>query len=221
MRIGSRFRTIAGVARVASVATLAAAACTNDQSGYIEQGHGVSLPVPIARPAFTLSATDGKPFAFGDRTRGKLTFLLFGYTHCPDVCPVHVANIAEVLRTLPYAERQRATLVFVTTDPDRDSLPVLRAWLASFDSTFVGLRGTKPEIDALEYALQIAPSIRGPSNPDGTYEVGHAAQVIVFQPDDFARTIYPFGVRQAEWAKDIPKLLGRPPTLIERLTGRS
>lgn len=217
MQIGFLCRAIALVACAAAAAT----ACTSDQSKYIAQGHGVSLPVPIPRPAFTLTATDGKPFAFAERTTGKLTFLLFGYTHCPDVCPVHVANIAEVLRTLPFDERQRATLVFVTTDPDRDSLPVLGRWLANFDSTFVGLRGTKAEIEALEYALQIAPSGRGPSNPDGTYEVGHAAQVIVFQPDNFARTIYPFGVRQAEWAKDIPKLLGRPPTLIERLTGRS
>lgn len=222
MQIGfsSRSRAI-GRAIAAVVTALAAAACTSDQSKYIAQGHGVSLPVPIPRPSFTLTATDGKPFAFGARTRGKLTFLLFGYTHCPDVCPVHVANIAEVLRTLPYEERRRATLVFVTTDPDRDSLPVLRAWLASFDSTFVGLRGTRSDIGAIEYQLQIAPSMRGPTNPDGSYDVGHAAQVIVFQPDDSARTIYPFGVRQAEWAKDIPKLLGRPPTLIERLTGRT
>lgn len=178
------------------------------------------LPNPFPRPAFTLTATDGQPFAFRERTRGKLTFVLFGYTHCPDVCPVHVANITAAIRTLTFEERARTTLVFVTTDPERDSLPVLRAWLASFDSGYVGLRGSPAVVDSLALSLQVAPRTIGTANPDGSYEVGHGAQVIVWQPDDTARVIYPFGVRQAEWARDMPRLVQRTPTLLQRLTGR-
>ena len=208
-------------ARPLLVLLAAAIGCVGDPNADIGAGHAVTLPQPIARPAFTLTATDGRPFAFRERTKGKLTFVLFGYTHCPDVCPVHVANIAAALRTLSFEERARSTLVFITTDPERDSLPVLRSWLATFDSGFVGLRGTPAEVDALALSLQVAPRLVGSFNSDGSYEVGHGAQVIVWQPDDSARVIYPFGVRQAEWAKDMPRLVQRAPTLMQRITGKS
>ena len=201
------------------LAVAGAAACAAPEAA--NQGPAVPLPAPIARPAFTLTATDGRPFDFAVRTKGKLTFLLFGYTHCPDVCPVHVANISAALRTLSFEDRARATLVFVTTDPQRDSLSVLRSWLASFDSTFVGLTGSVDDVSRLAASLQVAPAMFGPRNPDGSYEVGHGAQVIVWQPDDSARFIFPFGVRQKEWAKAMPGLLGHAPSLLQRLTGKS
>ena len=197
-----------------------ASACAGDPNADIGAGHAVTLPVPYPRPAFTLPATDGQPFAFRERTKGKLTFVLFGYTHCPDVCPVHVANIAAALRTLSFEDRARAMLVFITTDPERDSLPVLRSWLASFDSSFVGLSGAPALVDSIALSLQVAPRVLGTPNRDGSYEVGHGAQVIVWQPDDTARVIYPFGVRQADWAKDMPQLLQHRPSLLDRLSGR-
>lgn len=153
--------------------------------------------------------------------RGKVLLIYFGYTHCPDVCPVHVANIAAAMKALTFEERARTTLVFVTTDPARDSLPVLRSWLATFDSTFVGLTGPVDEVSRIAAQLQVAPAMFGARNPDGSYEVGHGAQVIVWQPDDTARVIYPFGVRQAEWAEAMPRLVGRAPSLMQRLTGKS
>ena len=207
------------IALLLSVLTVAPG-CAMDRNADIGAGHAVTLPVPIARPAFTLTATDGQPFAFRERTKGRLTFVLFGYTHCPDVCPVHVANIAAAMRTLTFEERARTTLVFITTDPERDSLPVLRRWLASFDSTFVGLRGAPAVVDSISISLQVAPRIIGTTSSDGSYDVGHGAQVIVWQPDDSARVIYPFGVRQAEWAKDMPRLVQRLPTLMQRIMGQ-
>ena len=103
--------------------------------------HGVSLEPPLPRPSFTLTDTRGQPYDFARETRGRLTFLFFGYTNCPDVCPVHVANVAAVLHKLSFEDQQQATFVFVTVDPARDSLPALRAWLDHFDKSFVGLRG--------------------------------------------------------------------------------
>jgi protein SCO1/2 len=198
-----------------------AVACGKADGARPVGGPAVPLPVPIGRPAFTLTATDGKPFDFAARTHGKLTFLLFGYTHCPDVCPVHVANIAAAMQSLTFEERARATLVFITTDPARDSLPVLRSWLATFDSNFVGLTGSLEDVTRLAASLQVAPAMFGARNPDGSYEVGHGAQVIVWQPDDTARYIFPFGVRQKEWVEALPKLIGRTPTLMQRVTGSS
>ncbi len=209
-------RTVALVA-----VTCMAMACSRSDSARAVGGPAVPLPTPIGRPAFTLMATDGKPFDFPARTKGKLTFLLFGYTHCPDVCPVHVANIAAAMQSLTFEERAKSTLVFITTDPMRDSLPVLRSWLASFDSNFVGLTGSVEDVTRLATSLQVAPAMFGAPNADKSYEVGHGAQVIVWQPDDTARFIFPFGVRQKEWVEALPRLIGRAPTLIQRIKGES
>jgi protein SCO1/2 len=167
---------------------------------------GVTLPTPIERPAFRLQDTEGQPYDFADRTKGRLTFLFFGYTNCPDVCPVHMSNLATVLRALDYTQRQQVAVVFVTADPERDSPAVLRKWLDSFDPSFVGLWGSEAEVDSVQTLLGLAPAIRSPKNDDGTYAVGHAGQVIVFQADDTARVVYPFGTRQADWAHDLPLL---------------
>jgi len=141
----------------------------------------------MAKPSFTLTATDGQPFDFKARTAGKLTLLFFGYTNCPDVCPVHAANIAAVLRTLSWDDRQKVTFVFVTTDPDRDSLPAIRAWLDHFDSSFVGLHGTREQVDAIERQIAFPPAMLGDKRADGTYEVGHSSLVVAFEGDGFAR----------------------------------
>ena len=197
------------------------AACSRGDARANIGGPAVPLPAPFARPSFTLTATDGRPFDFAQRTHGKLTFLLFGYTHCPDVCPVHVANISAAMKSLTFEERARTTLVFITTDPMRDSLSVLRSWLATFDSSFVGLTGSVDDVARLAVSLQVAPAMFGAPNADKSYEVGHGAQVIVWQPDDTARFIFPFGVRQKEWAEVMPRLIGRAPTLMQRITGKS
>ncbi|MDE3127026.1 MAG: SCO family protein, partial [Gemmatimonadota bacterium] len=91
--------------------------------------HGTALPTPVARPAFVLTDTHGEPYDFATQTKGTVTLLYFGYTHCPDVCPVQMANIAAAMRRLSRADRQRIKVVFVTTDPARDSLPQMRSWL--------------------------------------------------------------------------------------------
>ncbi len=172
--------------------------------------------IHLARPSFILHDTKDRPFPFAERTRGKLTMLFFGYTHCPDVCPVHAANLAAAMRSLTYAERQRVAVVFVTVDPAHDSLGAIRRWLDSFDSQFIGLRGDEATVDSIQQALGLGSAIRATSQASGQYEVGHASPVIVFAPDDTARAMYPFGTRQAEWAAIIPRLLAVPSSTSDR-----
>lgn len=175
---------------------------------------GTVLEPSWGKPDFTLADTEGRPFDFRAGTDGFVTLLFFGYTHCPDVCPIHMANIAAVLRDLDYADRSRIRVVFVTTDPERDTAPVVRAWLDRFDRSFIGLRGTKAEVDAIQAALHLPAAIRQPSRPGplpGAYAVGHAAQVIAFTADGRARVVYPFGTRQSDWAHDLPKLVAGGP----------
>lgn len=170
---------------------------------------GLELMPPRAKPEFLLTDTEGKPFDFKRDTDGYATLLFFGYTHCPDVCPVHVANIAAVLHNLPPTVSQRVKMVFVTTDPERDTPEVLRRFLDKFDHGFVGLTGTPDEILAAQAAARIPAATKEvlDSTKPREYLIGHAAFVFAYTPDGLGRYLYPFGIRQADWAHDIPRLV--------------
>lgn len=178
------------------------------ETGY----RGVVLPEPLPKPAFTLTDTQGEPFAFREATDGYVTLLFFGYTHCPDICPVQMANLAAVLKDLPYRIRERIRVVFVTTDPERDTPERLRTWLDRFDRDFVGLRGELAEVNRIQERLGLPPAVREgrvrEGRDGGEYLVGHASQIIAFTPDGKAGVAYPSGTRQIDWAHDLPRLAG-------------
>jgi protein SCO1/2 len=200
---------VAGVA-LAALAASGGPRAAREAPGSAPRLRGTVLAPSWPKPDFTLSDTEGRPFDFRARTDGFVTLLFFGYTHCPDVCPIHMANIAAVLRDLDYADRSRIRVVFVTTDPERDTPARIRAWLDRFDRSFIGLRGSPAAIDQIQAAVHLPAAIRQPSRPGplpGAYAVGHAAQVIAFTPDGRARVVYPFGTRQSDWAHDLPALL--------------
>ena len=167
---------------------------------------GILLPDADSRPDFVLTDMNGEAFDFRAETEGKLALLFFGYTFCPDVCPVHMASIAAVKRDLSVDEQRRMRVVFVTADPRRDTPDRLISWLGNFDPDFVGLRGTEAEVDSIMLGLALPAAIRDTAaGPD--YAVGHASQVIAFPPGDGFRVIYPFGTRQADWKHDLARLL--------------
>jgi len=158
------------------------------------------------RPRFTLSDTDGNPYSFEDETEGLLSFIFFGYTNCPDVCPIHMAMLATVIGRLDPADRGRVRVVFISTDPARDTPEVLRRWLDSFDPGFVGLLGTLDEVNAVAESLLLPPAAV-PVNAGESYIVGHAASVLAVTPDGGTRVKYGFGTRHEDWAADLPLLL--------------
>ena len=158
---------------------------------------------PAVKVDFVLREVTGRPFHFRRDTDGTVTLLFFGYTSCPDVCPVTLSNLAAVLRDLPADQRRRVTVVFVSTDPERDTPRRVATWLARFDPAFVGLVGSRPEVATVQVALGLVPATSGPER----FVIGHAAQVIVFAPDGQSREDYPFGTRQADWAVVLSRLL--------------
>ena len=176
-------------------------------SGAVYGLRGQVLPGPIPKPDVVLTDATGSPFDLRRETDGYLTLLFFGYTWCPDICPVHMANLAAVMRTLRPTVRERIRVVFVTTDPERDTPERLRTWLANFDPTFIGLTGDTATINAAQRALYLPLPQIGPADSTGAYPVGHAAAIVAFTPDNQARAMYPFGIRQADWANDLPRLL--------------
>lgn len=196
-------------AAVWAFAILAAAGCSRDAAPRPGEFRGTALDQPLEKVDFTLTDTEGQPFHFVERTRDKLTLLFFGYTNCPDVCPVHMAGLGAVIDRLPFEMRNRIAVVFVSTDPERDSAERIREWLDGFGPRFIGLRGDIDTVNRVQESFGIAPAAKGAPDARGGYAVGHAAQVIAFQPDGIARYAYPFGTRQDDWLNDIPMLLAQ------------
>jgi len=168
--------------------------------------HGGLVTPPLPKPKFTLMDTSGAPFDFWSETQRHVTLLFFGYTHCPDECPLHMANIASSLQQLPTEIGEQVKVVFVTTDPARDSAPVLRAWLDNFDRRFIGLTGSEAAITAAQRAAYLAPA-RKTAHTDHDYGVSHASFVLAYTKDNLAHVIYPGGVTSVDWAQDLPLLV--------------
>lgn len=168
------------------------------------RGGLVSPPLP--KPNFTLVDTSGAPFDFRAKTEGSVTLLFFGYTFCPDMCPMQMATIAQALKALPADTAKRFKVVFVTTDPDRDSGQALRTWLDHFDKRFIGLTGSKAAIHAAQLAANVNPAEKSGTLSDGSYAVNHAAFVIAYTRDNLAHVIYPVGVKQQDWVHDLTVL---------------
>lgn len=169
-----------------------------DGGGRVRVQRGPAVKIDFALPDVT-----GRPFHFRRDTDGTVTLLFFGYASCPEVCPVTLGNLAAVLQDFPADQRRWVTVVFVSTDPERDTPRRVATWLARFDPAFVGLVGSRPEVATVQVALGLVPATSGPER----FVIGHAAQVIVFAPDGQSREDYPFGTRQADWAVVLNRLL--------------
>jgi protein SCO1/2 len=159
------------------------------------------------KPDLILTATNGSVFRFREDTEGRVVLLFFGYTSCPDVCPVHMANIAAALARLSPEINQAVQVVFVTTDPRRDTPEVLRRWLDHFDRRFIGLRGDSAVVVSAMRYLHLGEPIVFPATHDTTITVSHSAMVLGFSRDNLAHVAFPFGIRQEDWVRNIPALV--------------
>lgn len=120
---------------------------------------GLQYQTPLPRPSFTLTDQTGAPYDFAAKTNGKPTLLYFGYTNCPDVCPTIMAAIATALAETPDPLKTEIQVVFVTTDPARDTPAVLAEYVGRFDGAlpvkFIGLTGTLAEVEAAQTAAGV------------------------------------------------------------------
>lgn len=185
------------------------AACADPASFKTAEGFaGAEVTPPRPMPAVALVDARGDSVSLPSLVGDGVTLLFFGYMNCPDICPVHLANIAAVLHKLPDAVQREVRVVFVTTDPARDTFPQLAQWVRGFDRRFLALTGDTASIHAAERALGLGIAVRDSSvTVAGAYALQHASQVIAFTRDGMARVQYPFGTRQRDWAADLPRLL--------------
>ena len=142
--------------------------------------------LPSAGDSFTLTAHDGSRFE-SDRLTGRIVLLYFGFTSCPDVCPLELSNIGRALHELP---DDQVTGIFVTIDPSRDTVERLAAYVTFFHPDLIGLTGTEEEIRAV--ADQYNVSYRRIEQGTG-YTMEHPANVYVLDPEGTIRAMAPFG----------------------------
>jgi protein SCO1/2 len=153
---------------------------------------------------FKLTDDHGKPVSGADY-RGKVVLLYFGYTHCPDVCPLTLAQLHVVMQRLgPLADNVR--ILFVSVDPARDTPEVMHAYVNAFDARATGLSGAPREIEALSKRYRSA-FTREPDRADGQYEVSHSSAIYVFDHDGKARLLSTPANPQDDLVHDLHLLL--------------
>ncbi len=168
------------------------------------------FPRPYPMPDVTLTDTSGAPYDIGSHTAATVTLLYFGYTHCPDLCPLNMATTASAIEGLPRPDRDRVRVVFVTTDPNRDTPTVIRTWLDHFDTRFVGLTGSIEAIRQAEQAAGVPFAVAGQtSGPGSSYQVVHAGFVLVYTQDGKVHAEFPAEIRAGQEAQDLIALLAQ------------
>ncbi|MEU3225129.1 SCO family protein [Streptomyces sp. NPDC006976] len=165
------------------------------------------LDQPFTKPNLVLTDTHGKKYDLREQTKGKPTLIYFGYTHCPDVCPLIMSNIAVAKKSLSQADQDKLQVIFVTTDPERDTPASLGTWLKSQDPSFIGLTGDFPTIQA--GARQIGIGMDAPKKEkDGTIVSMHGSQVLAFSPKtDQGYVLYSEDTTPDDYTKDLPKIV--------------
>jgi protein SCO1 len=181
------------------------AALRSARPDYAPGWNGVAVDEHPQMPRAEFTDTRGETFDLRAAMRARPTLMYFGYTHCPDICPVHLANIAQALRNTSMGTEQ-LNVVFVTADPARDTPQVLADYLADFDDSFIGLWAPEDEVDRVLVALGLPEVVIEPGTDSLEYTVGHPGQVLAFDTTGRVRLAYPFGTRQSQWTQDLPKL---------------
>lgn len=168
---------------------------------------GTRLEQPYQVPDVVLTDTAGKPYSLAADTDQPLTLVFFGYTNCPDICPLVMNNLAAALNRLDDDERDQVDVVFVTTDPTTDDESVLRAYLDAYDPDFVGLTGELDDIIALGEPLHVYVD-EGVELPTGGYDLGgHTTFTLGLSSDDEAVALWNQQTSSTEFASDIRLLL--------------
>lgn len=218
---------LAGVALTACGAgTPPTTARANVTSGY----HGPEPVGGITRPSFVLTDTTGRRYDFAARTGGRPTFLYFGYVNCPDECPTAMADLQAAIRRQPASIRDEVRVVFVSTDPKRDTGPLIRRFLDQWSTSFIGLTGTPAEVAAAVKTAGAVSELAGPqptrkgqpnAHPERSgvpahkhfgplgYAVTHSDVIFAYDTSDRLPVVYPGGSTPSDIAADLPVLASK------------
>ena len=147
---------------------------------------------------------DGRPRSLAD-FHGKAVVVLFGFTHCPDVCPTALAEMARAVRQLGDREGE-VQVLFVTLDPERDTPELLKQYVPAFHPAFLGLRGSEAQTTAVTKDFKVYSNQRPGKTPD-SYTIDHSAQSFVFDRQGRIRLLLPPNMASSAIASDLRLIL--------------
>ena len=164
---------------------------------------GVFSP-PRQAPDFFLSGSNGSELKLGSY-RGKVVIVAFGFTSCPDVCPITLATLAQAHRKLG-AEGNELQVVYITVDPERDDAERMRTYLAAFDPTFIGGTGTAERLAAVrkEYGITATRHALGSS-----YLYSHSSFTYLIDREGKLRALMPYGHSADDYVHDLRILMAK------------
>ncbi|MDF3035642.1 MAG: hypothetical protein K0S28_916 [Paucimonas sp.] len=157
-------------------------------------------------PDFNLPGSNGKTLRLSDH-RGKVVALGFGFTSCPEVCPTTLAELAAVRKKLG-AEGKDFQVIYVTVDPERDTAERMKAYVTSFDPSFLGATGTPAQLAAVRKEYGIS-AVKGRADSAGNYGVNHSSFVYLIDRAGMLRALSPYGRAVDDVAHDVRVLLGK------------
>jgi protein SCO1/2 len=169
-----------------------------------EELHGLRFSEP--RPLTPFALTDHHGAEFGvDRLKGKWSYVFFGYTHCPDVCPTTMSVLNSVARDLADSDIT-VQYIFVSVDPDRDTPERLGQFVSYFNGDFLGVTGSQQELEKLTRQLGVAYMRVQGEKATENYLVDHTASVLLFDPDGRFHANYSPPLDAAGISADLPRL---------------
>ncbi len=167
---------------------------------------GSLIDPPVEAPKFELSDVNGQRFKLSELD-GQVVIMFFGYTSCPDVCPVTLTDFLRIRAKLGN-QAEKVSFVFVTVDPERDTPERMKKYLTNFDPAIIGLTGERTELESVwsSYGVYEA-KVDGGSEPN--YLVDHSSRIYVIDADGNLRLTYLFGTENQVIIEDVRHLVSR------------
>lgn len=207
LRLGVATLTLALLAGCSAAPSSSTALSAQGLTRAADGWYGMPLAVERSLPTSTLLTTSGRDFRLHEELAGTPTLLFFGYSSCPDICPIHLASIASAMQQTR-TRYDQIQVVFVSVDPERDSPERIDEFLSHFDDRMIGLHADLEVVESTLAQLDLpGPVVEGP-DPRGEGDlIGHPAQVIGFDASGRAQRVWPFGTRRSDWVEDLPRIV--------------
>ena len=167
---------------------------------------GSLIDPPVAAPPFVLTNVDGEHFQLDDLA-GQIVIMFFGYTGCPDVCPVTLSEFLQIRSKLG-SQAEKVSFVFVTVDPERDTSERMKKYLTNFDPEIIGLTGTREELEPVWASYGVYEAKLEESSA-GNYLVDHSSRTYVIDAEGNLLLTYAFGTEDKVITEDVRHLLAR------------
>lgn len=162
---------------------------------------------------FSLKSTTGNPFTLQD-LKGKYSLIFFGFTHCPDLCPTTLAMLNQSYKTLESANlKMLPQIIFISVDPERDTVEKMKTYLSSFNKSFIGATGSQKQIDTLTQEMNVIYAKVAQAGDSENYTIDHSGTIILVNPQGQFYGVFTMPHDPQKIASDMKVLLSSVSTM--------